>query len=322
METAKISVIVPIYKVEKYLKKCVDSIINQTYTNLEIILVEDGSPDNSGKICDEYAKKDGRIKVIHKENCGLSDARNVGIEQATGDYIATVDSDDYIDVDFIEVLYNIIKEFDADMSVCSACIVQEDDSPKFSNGQQAYVMNGKEAIHALICDKTISVNAWDKLYKKELFKGIKYPKGLLYEDLATTYKLIDRCQRVCVTDAKKYAYVQRKSSIMGQTGYFVKKDKIHILAEMIDCFKRENEYDDEICAGIIAYIMNDIYKMSSTGRLTTNTEYLNEFNKFVDNYSKLIFENRFVGIKEKIIIKMCRSCTRLLQFIYSIGRKK
>ena len=116
--TDLVSVIVPIYKVEKYLGKCVDSIINQTYKNLEIILVDDGSPDNSGKICDEYAKKDNRIKVIHKENGGLSSARNAGLDVATGEFIAFVDSDDRIHLDFVEKLYRAIKEENADIASC------------------------------------------------------------------------------------------------------------------------------------------------------------------------------------------------------------
>ena len=173
MEKDLISVIVPVYKVEKYLEKCIESVLKQTYTNLQIILVDDGSPDNCGKICDEYAKKDSRIEVIHKINGGLSDARNVGINRANGRYIGFVDSDDYIKEDMYEKLINLIKEYDADISICNLYDVID--------GKE-YVRNKDNGIHEysridilkeILLDKNIQSYAWNKLYKKELFDEIK-----------------------------------------------------------------------------------------------------------------------------------------------------
>ena len=166
MKNDLISIIIPVYKVEKYLEKCIESVLKQTYTNLQIILVDDGSPDNCGKICDEYAKKDSRIEVIHKINGGLSDARNVGINRANGRYIGFVDSDDYIKEDMYEKLINLIKEYNADVSICNLYDVFD--------GKE-YVRNKDNGIHEysridilkeILLDKNIQSYAWNKLYKK------------------------------------------------------------------------------------------------------------------------------------------------------------
>ena len=188
----KISIIVPFYNVEKYAPKCIESIINQTYTNLEIILVDDGSPDTCGKICDDYALKDGRIKVIHKKNAGLSDARNVGIKEATGKYIGFVDGDDYIEKDMYKYLYNLIKENNADISICGVEEVYEDGSIQDEKAKESIeILSKEDAIKELLLDKKVRSHAWDKLYKRELFENIEYPYGRKMEDIATTYKLFD-----------------------------------------------------------------------------------------------------------------------------------
>ena len=214
MEKDLISVIIPVYKVEKYLEKCIESIIKQTYTNLQIILVDDGSPDNCGKICDEYAKKDSRIEVIHKINGGLSDARNVGINRANGRYIGFVDSDDYIKEDMYEKLINLIKEYNADVSICNLYDVID--------GKE-YVRNKDNGIHEysridilkeILLDKNIQSYAWNKLYKKELFDEIKYPIGKKYEDIGTTFYLFEKCNKIVVTSEPEYYYLNRADSLV------------------------------------------------------------------------------------------------------------
>ena len=164
-----ISVIVPVYNVEKYLDKCIQSIVDQTYTNLEIILVDDGSPDNSGAICDEWAEKDNRIKVIHKANGGLSDARNAGLDIATGEYIAFVDSDDYIELDFYDKLYNVIKATNCDISICNLRKVYENNNVSVNNCDTFEITeySTTEAMSALIDDKIRQV-VWNKLYKADI----------------------------------------------------------------------------------------------------------------------------------------------------------
>ncbi len=214
MKNDLISIIIPVYKVEKYLEKCIESVLKQTYTNLQIILVDDGSPDNCGKICDEYAKKDPRIEVIHKVNGGLSDARNVGIAKAKGKYIGFVDSDDYIKEDMYEILINLIKEYDADVSICNLYDVI--DGKEYirnnENGIQEY--SRLEILKEVLLDKNIQSYAWNKLYKKELFDEIKYPIGKKYEDIGTTFYVFEKCNKIVVTSESEYYYLKRSDSLV------------------------------------------------------------------------------------------------------------
>lgn len=214
MEKDLISVIVPVYKVEKYLEKCIESIIKQTYTNLQIILVDDGSPDNCGKICDEYAKKDSRIEVIHKINGGLSDARNVGINRANGRYIGFVDSDDYIKEDMYEKLINLIKEYDADISICNLYDVIDGNECIRNKDNGIHEYSRIDILKEILLDKNIQSYAWNKLYKKELFDEIKYPIGKKYEDIGTTFYLFEKCNKIVVTSEPEYYYLKRADSLV------------------------------------------------------------------------------------------------------------
>lgn len=214
-----VSIIVPCYKVQEYLGKCVDSLLQQTYCNIEIFLVDDGSPDSCGEICDEYARKDNRIKVIHKENGGLSDARNVAIDVATGEWIVFVDSDDYVSSDHIETLYNLVKKYECLAGVSSYSCFFEDSQPMKKNTEcYDFVSSSKEAIDRIFYQKDFETSAWGKIYHKSLFKsGIRYPKGWLYEDLPTTYRLFLECDKVAFVNKETYFYLLRTSSIEGSS---------------------------------------------------------------------------------------------------------
>lgn len=217
METL-ISLVIPVYKVEEYLERCINSVIAQTYQNLEIILVDDGSPDKCPRICDEYAKKDNRIRVIHKNNGGLSDARNAGIDAANGMYIGFVDSDDYIHPEMYERLWKQLNEENADIVICgiervyhAGYEVQE----VAENAIKKY--DGLQAIRNIL-DKNlhvVSVVAWGKLYKKSLFEGIRFPKGKIHEDEFTTYQLFYKSNKIVELSGRYYYYFQREDSIMG-----------------------------------------------------------------------------------------------------------
>lgn len=234
----KISIIVPVYKVEQYLHQCIDSIIGQTYTNLEIILVNDGSPDGCGKICDEYREKDRRIIVIHKENGGLSDARNAGIRISTGKYIGFVDSDDYIEKDMYEFLYNLIIKYDADISICGRYELKDLDFP--SNKKYKDICYTKElAIKEILKDDKLRSYAWDKLYKAKLFNDVTYPKGKYYEDMYTTYKLIQKSNKIVLNASPKYHYRFRKESITNRDFTSKNLDLIGGSEALLD-FAREN----------------------------------------------------------------------------------
>lgn len=207
-----VSVIIPIYKVESYLRECVDSVINQTYKNLEIILVDDGSPDNCPKICDEYALQDSRIKVIHKANGGLSDARNAGMKIATADYWSFVDSDDVCHPQMIEILMKpILKNSNIKLSCSDFDTIYDDSIPSLSN-QIFDKFIVYDTVNYFI--KKWTPQTWMKIYHKDVFNNVSFPIGRYHEDTFTTYKLQYKAPKIACTEAKLYFYRKRKDSIM------------------------------------------------------------------------------------------------------------
>ncbi len=211
---ADISVIVPVYKVEKYLNRCVDSIINQTYTDFELLLVDDGSPDNCGKMCDEYAEKDSRIFVIHQKNSGLSAARNTGInwfyEQNRSDYITFVDSDDWIHPEYLKVLMNGITENKIKISVCNYKRVTSEISHE-SYDNIEYELTSPEDF---LVNHSWQYNyAWGKLYHKSVFDDVRYPVGKNFEDAFTTYKILHKCDEIAYTELQLYYYFRNEQGI-------------------------------------------------------------------------------------------------------------
>lgn len=220
-----ISIVVPIYKVEQYLNRCVDSIINQSYENLEIILVNDGSPDRCGEICEEYKSRDSRIVVIHKENGGLSDARNFGIERATGEFISFLDSDDWLHEDFVSRLYSLLIDTNADISASNFLKVYDQPSgmPKIEANHSIHEFTNIESLAQYGEELGAQmVVAWGKLYRRELFNEIRFPRGKLHEDEFTTYKLLYAAKKISYTHEPLLYYFQRNDSIMGQ-GFDIRK---------------------------------------------------------------------------------------------------
>lgn len=209
-----ISIVVPIYKVEDYLKKCVDSILVQTYKNIEIILVDDGSPDNCGIICDEYQKIDKRICVIHKENGGLSSARNAGLDISKGEYVVFVDSDDSIDNNYIEILYQDIKQNDADIAVPAFCLSYEDGSKVIdSRIPHKTIFTTEKALECFLFNGYLTPCVASKMWKKSLWSEIRCPEGKLFEDQYTTYKLLMQSNKVIYEPQVNYYYFKRSGSI-------------------------------------------------------------------------------------------------------------
>lgn len=232
MNTPLITVIVPVYNVEKYLKKCIDSIINQTYPNLEIILVDDGATDNSGAICDMYAARDDRIVVLHKENGGLSDARNAALDIAKGEYITLVDSDDSVTTDYVEYMHMLLIQNEADISACELKKVYADTDELDVCQENAEQFSGVDALEHLLYQKKVAPCAVCKLYKREIFEEIRYPKGIHYEDLATIYKVLHKCEKVVLGKEQKYYYYQRFNSIMNDSFNPKKMDRIRVANEL------------------------------------------------------------------------------------------
>ena len=285
-EKALISLIIPVYKVEKYLEKCIQSVINQTYENLQIILVDDGSPDNCGKICDEYAKKDHRIEVIHKSNGGLSDARNKGLEIAKGEYIGFVDSDDYIEADMYEVLYNLLKQYNADVSICNFYTVSQGkiSIKNADNGINEY--NRIEILKEILLDKNIQSYAWNKLYKKELFDEIKYPIRKKYEDIGTTFYLLEKCNKVVVTGKSEYYYINRQDSIVNNVTESTITDYIELIIQRYDYIeeniKELSSYNKDYLKRILKTAEKDIKSLNEVGDYTKKKyeELYNKVQKF------------------------------------------
>jgi glycosyltransferase involved in cell wall biosynthesis len=202
-----VSVIVPIYKVEQYLARCVESIRNQTYENLEIILVDDESPDGCPKMCDEYKERDSRIRVIHQQNKGLSGARNAGIDIASGEYLVFVDSDDFIDKDFVWVLYEAAKETNSEIALCKYEYVKGDGLTQSHKLGKRSTFTGVQLIEEMYSpDGAFFVVAWNKLYHKSLFTNIRYPEGRIHEDEATTHQLYFEAKKGVFVDRYLYGY--------------------------------------------------------------------------------------------------------------------
>lgn len=226
-EIRMVSVIVPIYNVEKYVGKCVDSIINQTHAELEIILVDDGSTDSSGKICDALKQQDERISVIHKENGGLSDARNCGIDHAAGEWVVFIDGDDFIHPHMIERLYQLAEQYDSDIVACGfePVLEAEEIRPMEQTQKEAVHIYETNDIFAQFGRLEITL-AWNKIYRKNLFDTIRYPKGRVHEDEYIIHHLAGECKRLVYTEEKLYYYLTRNGSIMSK----VTKQRIEDIA--------------------------------------------------------------------------------------------
>lgn len=207
-----ISVIVPVYNVEAYLRKCLDSVVNQTYENLEILIVDDGSTDQSGKICDEY-QSDRRVKVYHTDNHGLSAARNHALDRATGDYIAFLDSDDWFEHTALERFITVAQNTGADIVACRFYQEYADKTVEPEGIDTDFVVEGDEILKSMVIDRKLTEDVWNKFYKAGLFDSIRYPEGRLFEDKATTYKVLRRADRLAYTPVPLIHYRNREGSL-------------------------------------------------------------------------------------------------------------
>jgi len=276
-----VSIIVPIYNVSEYLEKCIMSLINQTYKNIEIILVNDGSTDNSLDICKKYETEDKRIVVLNKINGGLSDARNYGIERAKGQYITCVDSDDYVTDDYVEFMYNNLKKDDADISICKHIVLFDNNTQISTATHKKYILNPKDTLEMLLYDEDMDVSAVAKLYKKELFEGIKYPKGQLFEDAATTY-------------------IIRQDSITNRRFDERKADLIKSTKQMTEYIR--NKYP-ELKQGCDR---RDMYAYLSTLMQMTKEKDIKKYSKLKNEIMTYIKSNRSKILKDKRIPKRDR----------------
>lgn len=250
MDLPLISIIVPIYKVEKYMDRCIESLIEQTYHNLEIILIDDGSPDNCPAKCDEWGRKVKQIKVIHKQNGGLSDARNVGIEIAKGEYIVFVDSDDWVSPDYIKCLYETASSTNSDICECDIIKTNKENLVYATDNKNVFICyDTEDALELLIQDVVFHQYVWNKIYKMDCLKGIPFVKGKVNEDEFWTYRVFGKANKVVKTQRKLYFYFQHSESIMGRK-YNVKR---------LDALEAKIERQQ--------YIENNFPKLSSISRM-------------------------------------------------------
>lgn len=209
-----ISIIIPVYNVEDYLEKCLDSVINQTYKNLEIILIDDGSTDTSGKICDQYALQDKRIKVVHQKNGGVSVARNAGLSLVKGKYLTFIDSDDYVHPEYLEYLINLLTSYKATISSCGYKYIYPAKTKEYFVEEKIRVMDSMEALKRMLYQSGFNNSLWGKLYCIELFTGILFPKDKIHEDLDVMYKILLKAKKIVSGEMPYYNYVQSSGSLM------------------------------------------------------------------------------------------------------------
>lgn len=306
MEEPLISVIVPVYKVEPHLDKCISSIVNQTYKNLEIILVDDGSPDNCPAMCDAWAEKDSRIRVIHKTNGGLSDARNAGMAVATGELMAFVDSDDWIAPDMYEHLYRRLAEDNSDIAACGVQMIWEDKTPSRALTREgSCVLNQEEAMQAIIEESWLKQPVWYKLYKTALVRDILFPKGKCHEDVFWSYQAVGSAKKVSVSDHVGYYYLQRGGSIMGE-GYSLKR------LDAVEAKVQRCAYIQERLPALSPLAVKDLwFTCIYQGQLALRALDKAEAEKILTNFENIMethpFQTEGCSMKEKLWLNMAKS---------------
>lgn len=318
----------PIYKVEDYLRKCVDSIVNQTYINLEIILVDDGSPDSCPQICDELAKTDDRIKVVHKENGGLSDARNAGMDVSTGDYIGFVDSDDYIDEDMYEILVNALEENDADIACCRYTKVWDNGkTDEIGNDGNTYVYECIDGLKEYLYAKTVDPFACAKLYKADLIGNktygsnkVRFNKGILGEDNPFNIEILKSTDKLVVVGKSKYNYRQAREGAITSSAVSQKKIDSVFFWDAVSKDCKEN-YPQLY---IYALRRQALFYVGLYNRIYKDDKYKNEataIRKFAKENCKLINNSNICEKSIKVSVTLLAKCPFLYVTIMKIYKK-
>lgn len=299
-----ISIIIPVYNVENYIENCVSSVIKQTYKNIEIILVDDGSMDKSGIICDELAKRDNRIKVIHQKNKKAAEARNCGINNSNGRYIIFIDSDDYVDEEYVLYLYNLIKKNDSKLGISPYTVISNNKKNDIGKNFSQTILTVEEALRRLVKEEGFTVSPCAKIYDKSLFDNIRYPSGKLFEDNATTYKLIMKCEEnIIYGNESHYFYNIRDNSSMTSEFNLDKlqliewtdimyKDVSEKYPNLVNCLKKKMI---TVRFSILRMIK---YEEKSEEILTKR----NEIEKYIKNRKYEILKNEEIDKRDKIAL--------------------
>lgn len=313
-----VSIIVPVYNVEKYIKKCIESLLEQTYKNIEIILIDDGSTDKSGKICDEYTKEYKNVSCYHKKNGGLSDARNYGIEKAKGKYITFFDSDDFASKEFIEALYDGVKKYDSDIVMSGLNSFSNYNNVKeFDYGVNNIIELSKEECYKkMLMQDQIDVNATAKLYKTEIFDNIRFPVGYYYEDIQIVDKVVESAKKISMITYKGYNYLQRNNSIMYGKMSLKRLSLIDKTSELIIFI--EKQYPNIKKYAIHRYIYCNFHVL---GRSILDDNYIETSKKLrnnILNYKDEINKSSLYSKKEKIALKILQTGLKNYKFFWKL----
>lgn len=320
MKRPVISIILPVYKVEKYLNKCIDSILNQSFKDFELIIIDDGSPDKCGEICESYSKFDERIKVIHKKNEGLSSARNLGIDRASGEYLAFIDSDDYINERMFEILYIYAKKTDADITLCNFRKVFEEYGYKQIKKLDVEIntYDNIGALKQLYNKSSVEFTvAWNKLYKRGLFSDLRYDVGKVHEDEFIIHKLLFKSKKIVHIPLELYYYVQRENSIVKVFNY-KRFDIITAHSNRVDFFKdkklKELKYQSEV---IYIAIFFETYYRGKFLIENSHKDLLCMRNNYKKRFKSLL-NNPILNWKEKIVLILFFIHPNLYEIYYKI----
>lgn len=316
-----ISIVVPVYNAEKYLAKCLESLISQTYKNIEILLIDDGSKDESEKICQTYQAKDARIIIKKQKNAGASAARNSGIDLAKGKYILFVDADDYVSDDYVEYLYGLIKSSHTDIAICSPLVIYNEKIPrKLKSSKATKVLSQYEVLEKALSTEIYFIAPWGKIFPKKLFENVRFPEKETYEDLATLYKLYLQCEKICCSDEKKYYYCIRENSLTTQN--FSEKHFYRVLHADQMANDIVAKYPDLYMAGIARKThdrLATLFRLISSEQKYPKEEM--EIKKFLKENQKVIFHNKYVNIKDKLALISFSLGDGFAKFLWKIYKK-
>lgn len=294
-----ISVIIPVYNVEKYLRECLDSVLAQTYTNLEILLVDDGSTDGSGAICDEYAGKDSRIRVIHQENGGLSAARNAGLRAAKGSYIEFVDSDDWIDRNLLKSQMDAIQQHH--VSIAATTIHLEEETPSC----QSIVASGTDIFLRSVGSDSIKINGWffwsacGRLFDAALLEGLYFPEGVVNEDVDFTPKVFFRADSVCIMDTGMYFYRNREGSITGRNHLNVHADLIIVLSRLLQYAEQNQIVPDKVFMCTIKHLYL-WFRMLVKGEAVTSDDFMSKLREYLKTHYWRMMRSNDISLPIKL----------------------
>ena len=312
----RVSVIIPVYNVGNYLDRCMKSIVNQTYKNLEIILVDDGSTDQSAELCDRWAEKDERISVVHQNNGGPSNARNTGLDRARGDYLMFVDSDDVISFNIVEYLVGLLERERADISICDVLHIFNEGKAAFQSGAaEIRSYNRIEAIQELWYQKSFLPSACAKVYRKEIFGSLRFAEGKIFEDIDLLHELFWQCRRIVYSNAQLYGYVHRKNSIT--TRKFSQSDCVILkIAEKMQRFAEANER--ALLPAAKAYAVTAAFRVLLNAPRDNNkyNEAISQAETILMNMGKDVLKDKEVRKKTKAALLLYYCCRPLLFFVY------